>query len=442
MTALVYEKLICNNKTVSEVDVDVAEILEKERKRQSETICLIPSENYVSSAVAAALASPFTNKYSEGYPYLWKNGEREAKNGRYYQGQECTNQIEVLAIERALTLFTDTPSLYHANVQPLSGAPANLAVLSALLSPGDTFMGLSLDDGGHLTHGHKVSITSKLYRAEQYHLNAEGSLDYDAIYELAQKTNPKLIICGATAYPLTIDFKKFGEIAKSVNALLMADIAHIAGLCVAGVHPHPFPHADVVTSTTHKSLCGPRSGIIICKKELGQKIDTAVFPGLQGGPHMNVVAAMAVAFKEALEPSFKDYAQQIVKNAKVLAEALKVAGFRLIGGKTENHLILIDVVNSQKDVSSSNGNEYAANLEEGGIIANKNAIPGDAKPWVPSGVRIGTPAVTSLGMKEKEMEQLASFMIEIAKAKGNKDIFRKIRIQVKEFMQPFLKNRE
>ena len=437
MTHLLYEKLCSNTSIVSATDPVVAEILEAERNRQSGTICLIPSENYVSSAVAAALSSPFTNKYSEGYPYVWKDGEREDKNGRYYQGQEFANHLEKLAIDRALTLFTDNPSQYHANVQPLSGAPANLAVLNALLKPGDTFMGLSLDDGGHLTHGHKVSLTSKIYTAVQYHLNEKGELDYDGIAKLAEKTRPKLIVCGATAYPLQIDFKKFGQIAQSVGALLMADIAHIAGLCVAGVHPHPFPYADVVTSTTHKILRGPRAGIILCKKELGQKIDMAVFPGLQGGPHMNVVGAMAVAFTEALQPAYKEYAAQVVKNAKALATSLQQYGFTLVGGGTENHLILIDVVHSAPEVSAPTGNEYATCLEKAGIVANKNAIPGDAKPWIPSGVRLGTPAITSLGMKEAEMATIATFMAEAAKAKGNEKILRRLKQEVKAFVAPF-----
>ena len=440
MTQALYEKLRSNTSIVAATDPVIAEIIEAERNRQSETLCLIPSENYVSSAVAAALSSPFTNKYSEGYPYVWKDGEEEDKNGRYYQGQEFANRLEKLAIERALDLFTDDPSKYHANVQPLSGAPANLAVLNALLKPGDTFMGLSLDDGGHLTHGHKVSLTSKIYTAVQYHLNEKGELDYDGIAKLAEKTRPKLIVCGATAYPLQIDFKKFGEIATSVGALLMADIAHIAGLCVAGVHPHPFPYADVVTSTTHKILRGPRAGIILCKKELGQKIDTAVFPGLQGGPHMNVVGAMAVAFKEALKPAYRGYAAQVVKNARVLATSLQEYGFVLVGGGTENHLILIDIVHSAPDVASPTGNEYATHLEQVGIVANKNAIPGDAKPWIPSGVRLGTPAITSLGMKEPEMKQVAIFMAQAAQAKGDEEILRRLKQEVKEFVAPFLVN--
>ena len=425
---------------VAEEDSEVAALMAAENIRQSENLPLIPSENIVSTAVAAALSSCFTNKYAEGYPHLWKNGEKVIANGRYYQGQANTNALEKLVIERALKLFCDNnnPEDYHANVQALSGAPANLAVLSAFLNPGDTFMGLALDNGGHLTHGHKVNITGKIYHAVKYGLTDEGLLDYDAIEEMAKKEHPKLIVCGATAYPLTIDFERFGKIAKSVGALLLADISHIAGLCVAGVHPSPFPHADIVTTTTHKTLRGPRAGLIICKKALGQQIDKALFPGLQGGPHMNTIAALAVALKEALDPSFKTYARQIVANAMALAEDLKQAGFKLIGNGTQNHLILMDVRHSSPEVCVPDASQLAEQLERAHIVANKNAVPGDLKPWIPSGIRLGTPAVTTLGMKEAEMHQIAAFITRATKHWQDDAELDKIGAEVKAFMAPFV----
>ncbi|ADL50800.1 serine hydroxymethyltransferase [Clostridium cellulovorans] len=398
------------NELIASYDPMVAEIISAESYRQRNTISLIPSENYVSAQVALALASSFTNKYSEGYPHVWKEGVLIDKNGRYYQGQKNTNKIEKLAIQRALELFTDIPSDYHANVQATSGAPANLAVIGAFLKPGDTLMGLALDFGGHLTHGHKVSVTSHYYNAVHYKLNEDGKLDYDEIEKLAEKYKPKLIISGATAYTGKIDFERFGKIAKKVGAILLADISHIAGLCVTGEHPHPFPHADVITSTTHKILRGPRAGIIVCKKEYGPQVDKALFPALQGGPHMNTIAAMAVAFKEALSDEYKAYTQQVVKNAKVLSEKLKEYNFKLISDGTENHLILLDVINNKNGISVKNASWFAERLEFAGIVTNKNTVPGDAKPWNPSGIRIGTPAVTTLGMKENEMVKIAELI--------------------------------
>lgn len=435
-----YEEIFSQiNGVIKEFDPQIAEIIASERKRQKSTLSLIPSENYVSASVALALASPFTNKYSEGYPHVWKDGALESKNGRYYQGQPNANLIENITIERALQLFTDNPGLYHANVQALSGAPANLAVLSAFLKPGDTFMGLALDYGGHLTHGHKVSVTSHYYNAVQYHLNEKGELDYEQIEDLAKKHSPKLIICGATAYPLKIDFERFGKIAKSVGAILVADISHICGLCVTGEHPHPFPHADVITTTTHKILRGPRGGLIISKKEYGQAIDKAVFPGLQGGPHMNNITAMAVALKEALSDEYKAYAKQVVKNAKALANHLSAAGFILVSGGTENHLILMDVVKSTNGLASKNGSWLANRLEMAGIVANKNAIPGDEKPWVPSGIRLGTPAITTLGMKEADMKNVADFIINATLNANDEQALEKIRAEVGEFVEKFAK---
>lgn len=424
---------------IKKTDFDTARLIEQETQRQSTYIPLIPSENIVSEAVAAALSSSFTNKYAEGYPYVWKEDEKFFANGRYYQGQAYTNQLELLVIQRALELFTDDPEEYHANVQALSGAPANLAVLSAFLNSGDTFMGLSLDDGGHLTHGHKVSVTSKFFNAVQYKLNEEGILDYDAIEHLADTCHPKLIICGATAYPLKIDFKRFREIADKHNAILLADISHISGLCVSGEHPHPFPYADVVTTTTHKILRGPRAGLIICKRKYGKQIDKSLFPGLQGGPHMNTIAALSVALKEALSDDYKAYAKQVVLNAKAMAETFKEAGIKLIGNGTENHLILMDVVHSDESIRSENATHLAQVLEDAHIIVNKNAVPGDLKPFNPSGIRIGTPAITTLGFKEAEAVQTAKFMIDVMKNENNPTNITQIAQQVEIFMQQFIK---
>lgn len=425
---------------IGETDPEIAGLIRTENTRQKSTICLIPSENYTSAAVALALSSQFTNKYSEGYPHMWKEGMRDDRNGRYYQGQDGANGVERIAIDRAVKLFAGDSERYHANVQALSGAPANLAVLSAFLKPGDTFMGLALDFGGHLTHGHKISVTSQYYRAVQYTLNAKGELDYAQIEALAKEHRPKLIICGATAYPLTIDFERFGKIAKSVNAVLVADISHICGLCIAGAHPHPFPHADVITSTTHKILRGPRAGVIVCKREFGAQVDKAVFPGLQGGPHMNTIAAMAVAFKEAMSDEYKAYAHQVVKNAALLAKHLADAGFRLVSGGTQNHLILMDVVGSANGLSVKNGSFLATKLEAAGIVANKNSIPGDPKPFVPSGVRLGTPAVTTLGMKEPEMKRIAEFIVDATRNADNDAKLAAIKADVAAFMAKFTAN--
>lgn len=413
-------------------------MLAGETIRQQSALALIPSENYTSRAVRMALASSFTNKYSEGYPYFWERGERnEQKNGRYYRGQANANDLERLAIKRALQLFAPNPDAYHANVQPLSGSPANLAVIHAFLKPGDTFLGLSLDYGGHLTHGHNVNITGATYRAVSYRLNDRYELDYDEIRELARLHSPKLIVCGATAYPLQIDFRRLGEIAREAGALLVADIAHICGLCVAGHHPHPFPHADIVTTTTHKMLRGPRAGLILCKKELGPAIDQAVFPGLQGGPHMNTIAAMAIAFQEAMSEEYRQYAGQIVRNAQALAACLQAAGFRLMGGRTENHLLLVDVVHSAQDLAAKDGHWLSIRWEKAGIVANKNAVPGDAKPWFPSGIRLGTPAVTTLGMKEAEMGQIGAWIVRATRGAADDAALEEIRREVGDMMQRF-----
>ena len=369
----------------------IFDLIAQEEKYQNETIRLIPSENFVSENVKKALASSLTNKYAEGYP-----------GKRYYQGNKIIDEIESLAIERGKKLF----GVEHLNVQPYSGSPANSAVLMALLEPGDKICGMKLSAGGHLTHGHpKITFSGKYFNSVQYDVNEEGRIDYEKLKELVTSEKPKLIWAGTTAYPWILDWKKFGEIADSVGAWLVADISHIAGLIVGGVHPSPVPFAHVITSTTHKSLRGPRGAVIgVTKKglerdiDLAKKIDRAVFPGLQGGPHMNNIAAMAVAFEEADTPEFKKYAEQIVKNAKVLADTLRANGLKVFG--TENHLMVVDV-------GLERGKEMAIKLEEAGIIVNANTIPHDqASPFKPSGIRIGTPAMTTKGYVEKDFEAL------------------------------------
>ncbi len=378
-------------------DEILSQLIKSEIERQQLTIDLIASENYVSKEILAILGSPLTNKYSEGYP-----------GKRYYPGNQFYDEIERLAIARALKLFGLDEKEWGVNIQALSGSPANMAVYAALLSPGDTILGMSLSSGGHLSHGHKVSFTGRMWRSIQYNVNIEtGLIDYGAVRALALKEKPKLIISGFTAYPRIIDFKKFGEIASEVGAYHLADISHIAGLIAGGAHPSPYPFADVVMTTTHKSLRGPRGAVIFSRKDerdLPSKIDKAVFPGLQGGPHNNVTAAKAQAFLEASSPEFKNYAMQIVRNAKALAGELIKNGFVLLGGGTDNHLMLLDARPLGLD-----GRKVEEILEAGGITANRNSLPGDEKPLKPSGVRIGTPAVTTRGMKEVEMAVVASF---------------------------------
>jgi len=376
-------------------DKQTQKLIEAETKRQKETLDLIASENLASHDVQSALGSALTNKYSEGYP-----------GKRYYPGNKDYDTIENLAKSRALKLFKLNPRTWGVNVQPYSGSPANFAVYYALVESGETIMGMKLSDGGHLTHGHKVSATGKLWKSVQFGVDKKTSLiNYSEVEKLAKKTKPKLIVSGFTAYPRKVDFKKFGEIAKKVGAYHMADIAHIAGLVAGGVHPSPFPHADVVTTTTHKSLRGPRGAMIFSKKEISQKIDKAVFPGLQGGPHNNVTAANAVALFEAMRPEFRVYAKQIVKNAKALAAEMKSLGFVLVTGGTDNHLILTDVRSFGID-----GLEAEKRLERVGIIANRNSIPGDTSPFKPSGVRLGTPTATTRGMMEREMKEIAGLI--------------------------------
>jgi glycine hydroxymethyltransferase len=375
-------------------DPAVAELIRAEIVRQSETICLIPSENYVSRAVLEAMGSVLTNKYSEGYPGL-----------RYYEGQQIIDRLEPLAIDRAKRVF----GVEHANVQPYSGSPANLAAYLAFVEPGDTVMGMALPMGGHLTHGWNVSITGRWFRPVQYGVRRDtGRADLDEVHTLARRERPKLIFCGGTAIPRTIDFEGFADIAREVGAILVADIAHIAGLIAGGAHPSPVGHAEVISTTTHKTLRGPRGAILMSDAEHGPALDRAVFPGLQGGPHNHTTAAIAVALSEALDSQFADYARQTVVNAKALAAALLERGFDLVSGGTDNHLILVDLTN--KGVP---GKPAAQALDRARITTNYNTVPFDRrKPFDPSGIRIGTPAVTTRGMGENEMERIASWIDE------------------------------
>ena len=378
-------------KKITECDKEVGEAVNAELTRQKRGLELIASENLVSEAVMLAMGTPLTNKYAEGYP---------AK--RYYGGCECVDVVEKIAIERACKLF----GAEHANVQPHSGAQANTAVYFALIKPGDTVMGMNLAHGGHLTHGSPVNISGSYYNFVPYGVNDDGFIDYDAFEKTAREVKPKLIVAGASAYPRVIDFERISKVAKEVGAYFMVDMAHIAGLVAAGVHPSPVPYADVVTTTTHKTLRGPRGGLILCRAELAKAIDKAIFPGTQGGPLMHTIAAKAVCFGEALKPEFKEYQEQIAKNAKVLADTLLKEGFNLVSGGTDNHLMLLDL-----RPFSITGKELEKRLDECYITVNKNAIPNDPeKPFVTSGVRIGTPAVTSRGLKEEDMVTLGKLI--------------------------------
>lgn len=391
-------------RNVSKVDPEIAQAIEAEANRQRNKIELIASENFVSEAVMEAMGTPLTNKYAEGYP-----------GKRYYGGCEHVDVVEQLAIDRAKQIF----GAEHANVQPHSGAQANMAVFFAMLEPGDSFLGMNLSHGGHLTHGMALNMSGRYYKASSYGVRKEDSLiDYDELRKTARETKPKLIVAGASAYPRTIDFAAFREIADEVGAYLMVDMAHIAGLVAAGLHPNPVPHAHFVTTTTHKTLRGPRGGLILCKEEFAKKIDSAVFPGIQGGPLMHVIAAKAVSFKEALTDEFKTYQQQIVKNAQAMAAGLMNRGFNLVSGGTDNHLMLVDVTN--KGVT---GKEAQHMLDERNITCNKNGIPFDTqKPFITSGIRLGTPAVTSRGMKEEDMVEIADLIhLTVSDFEGSKE---------------------
>ncbi|WP_027634084.1 serine hydroxymethyltransferase [Clostridium hydrogeniformans] len=381
-----------NFENLKNVDGDVLDIIERESQRQEYNIELIASENFVSKAVMEAMGSTLTNKYAEGYPHK-----------RYYGGCEVVDEVEDLARERLKKLF----GAEHANVQPHSGSQANMAVYFTVLNPGDTVLGMNLSHGGHLTHGNPVNFSGKLYNFVSYEVSKEEEvIDYEEVRRIALEHKPKLIVAGASAYPRVIDFKKFREIADEINAYLMVDMAHIAGLVATGHHPSPVPYADFVTTTTHKTLRGPRGGAILCREKYAKDIDKTIFPGIQGGPLMHIIAAKAVCFKEALEDNFKDYIEQVVKNAKALGEELEKYGFRLISGGTDNHLLLVDLTN--KDIT---GKEAEKVLDSVGITVNKNTIPFETRsPFVTSGIRIGTPAMTSRGFKEEDMREIARLM--------------------------------
>ena len=400
---------------IRNTDPEIADAIKAEMERQNSHIELIASENWVSKAVMAAMGSPLTNKYAEGYP-----------GKRYYGGCQCVDVAENLARERAKELF----GCEYANVQPHSGAQANMAVFFAMLEPGDTFMGMNLDHGGHLTHGSPVNMSGKYFNVVPYGVNDEGVIDYDNVLEIAKECRPKLIVAGASAYARTIDFKRFREIADEVGAYLMVDMAHIAGLVAAGLHPSPIPYAHVTTTTTHKTLRGPRGGMILSSNEINEKFNfnKAVFPGIQGGPLMHVIAAKAVCFKEALQPEFKEYQAQVVKNAKALCEGLKKRGVKIVSGDTDNHLMLVDL--TEKNVS---GKELEKRLDDAHITCNKNTIPNDPRsPFVTSGVRLGTPAVTTRGMKEDDMDKIAEIIAMVIDGEENVEAARKMAAELTE----------
>ncbi|HEY1920868.1 MAG TPA: serine hydroxymethyltransferase [Streptosporangiaceae bacterium] len=406
---------------VASEDPQVAELINAEAQRQFEKIRLIPSENYVSLAVLEASGTLLTNKYSEGYP-----------GRRYYEGQQVIDQLETLTIDRAKALF----GVEHANVQPYSGSPANLAVYLALAQPGDTIMGMALPMGGHLTHGWPVSVTGKWFKAVQYGVREDtGRVDMDEVRDLAQRERPKLIFCGGTAVPRTIDFPAYAEIAREVGAVLVADIAHIAGLIAGGAHPSPVGHAEVITTTTHKTLRGPRGAMIMSDAGHAKALDRAVFPGLQGGPHNHTTAAIAVALNEAAQPEFRDYAAQVVRNAKALAESLTELGYTLVSGGTDNHLILADLTSQ-----GIGGKPAAQALDRAGIELNYNTVPFDKrKPFDPSGIRLGTPAITTRGLVEDHMPRIAAWMDEAitAAAKEDEATIDRIAGEVREMLTEF-----
>ena len=405
-------------RALSEADPDIAALIVREIERQSDGLELIASENFVSPAVLEAMGSPLTNKYAEGLP-----------GKRYYGGCEFVDQIEQIAIDRAKQLFAAD----HANVQPHSGAQANAVVCFAVLKPGDTLLGQDLSQGGHLTHGSPVNFSGILYRAVHYGVNDSGFIDYDNLREVAQRERPKLIIAGASAYPRIIDFPKFAEIAREVGAYLMVDMAHIAGLIATGNHPTPVPHADFVTTTTHKTLRGPRGGMILCKAEHAKIIDKAVFPGLQGGPLEHVIAAKAVALREAMSPSFARYCKGVVDNAKTLATALTQRGYQLVSGGTDNHLMLVDLRNK-----GLTGKAAEQALDKAGITVNKNTVPRETQsPFVTSGIRIGTAAVTTRRMREAEMERTAELIDTVLQSPNDDAVLADVRSRVRELTEAF-----
>lgn len=406
-------------KYLESIDPEVMALIKKEENRQEMGLELIASENYCSRAVMEAQGSCLTNKYAEGYP-----------NKRYYNGCEFVDAIETFAIERVKKIF----NAKYANVQPHSGSQANMAVYMALLNPGDTYLGMDLAQGGHLTHGSPVNFSGKLYRAVHYGLNDNETIDYDQLLEVAKKEKPKMIIAGASAYPRKIDFKKFREISDAVGAYLMVDMAHIAGLVAAGLHESPLEYADVVTSTTHKTLRGPRGGLILTNnEELGKKFNSQIFPGIQGGPLEHVIAAKAVAFKEALSPEFKSYQAQVIKNAQVLADVLKSNGIDLVSGGTDNHLILV-----KTDSVNMSGKEAGEILERVDITCNKNMVPKDTRsPFVTSGIRLGTPAITTRGFKENETKLMGELIVKALKNPTNDAALLEVKKSVHELCKKF-----
>lgn len=409
------------NAPLEEVDPIISQAIDNEVRRQSDGLELIASENFVSEAVLQTMGSVFTNKYAEGYP-----------GRRYYGGCEFVDVVEQTAIGRAKKLF----GAEHANVQPHSGAQANMAVFLASLQHGDTILGMNLSHGGHLTHGHALNFSGINYKVVSYGVHPETEqIDYEQLRILAEEHRPKLIICGASAYPRIIDFQKISEIASSVGARVLADIAHIAGLVATGLHPSPIPYCEFVTTTTHKTLRGPRGGLILCREEFAKDIDKAVFPGVQGGPLVHIIAAKAVAFGEALREDFKEYQKQVVANAKVLAEELRNQGLRLVSGGTDNHLLLVDVFLNGKGIT---GKEAEKALEEVNITVNKNTIPFDPnKPMIASGIRLGTPALTTRGMKEPQMRQIARMIAEVIREPKSEEIKSKIKKEVAELSAQF-----
>jgi len=409
----------CPHESLRRTDPDVADAIAAETRRQHDHIELIASENYSSRAVREALGSVLTDKYAEGYP-----------GDRWYGGCECVDVVERLAIERAKELF----GAEHANVQPHAGAQANMAVYMAAIRPGSKILGMSLTHGGHLTHGHKRNFSGELYQVISYGVNRDsGLIDYDEVRRLAQEHNPDLIIAGASAYPRAIDFAQFRDIADQVGACLMVDMAHIAGLVAADLHPDPVPYADFVSSTTHKTLRGPRSGFVLCKEEHARRLDSAVFPGVQSGPMMHVIAAKAVAFKEAMQPEFRDYQRQVVANAQAIAREFATLGFRVLSGGTDNHLVLVDL--TAQNVTGKEAEDW---LSIAGITLNKNTIPFDPRnPAEASGIRVGTPAVTTRGMAEREMRRIVGWIAEILTADNPEAAARDLRGQVLELCRAF-----
>jgi glycine hydroxymethyltransferase len=407
------------NKPLREVDPDVAEAIQQEAKRQADTLELIASENFVSEAVLEATGSVFTNKYAEGYP-----------GRRYYGGCEFADRVERLAIERACELF----GAEHANVQPHSGTQANTAAYLAVLKPGDKILGMNLSHGGHLTHGHPLNFSGRFFEVAAYGVDRKTeTIDYDVLEDLAKQEMPKMIVCGASAYSRTIHFDRIGEIAQKVGAYVMADIAHIAGLVAVGLHPSPVGHVDFVTSTTHKTLRGPRSGIVLCKAEHKKSLNRLVFPGIQGGPLVHVIAAKAVCLKEAMSPSFKQYQAQIIRNAKALSETLQEEGLRIVSGGTDNHVFLVDVFST-----GITGKQAEKALEEASITVNKNTIPFDEHPpMVTSGIRVGTPALTTRGMAEDEMWQIGRWMARVLRDVENEGVRQQVRGEIKDLTRQF-----